>query len=322
MTKTEIYSIHEFKKIQHDEFVFFTCSSFEERAFCIPKSLDVNQIKKSFIFSTNATPKIKENATYIVNLLGSNAELRQIVKNDPFSYIQKFNEAINEVIQEQHKILYIDITTFNHEMLLILLKIIDKKRENFDQIRFLYIGAKEYSVGDSNENKWLSKGCKDIRSVLGYPGFLIPKKPTCLMILVGFEHERASALINAMEPDMIIIGHGKAENNHVFSHQHIEPMRYFEKIHKSLFSSRPNLQGFDFLVNDIESTMEIIKDKIQETQEYDHIIVPLNTKTSTLAIGLFALRNQNVQVCYAEPEVYNNVNYSAPGDVIVSYNLC
>lgn len=321
MTKTNVLTTQDFKESQHKEFVFLTCSSFEERAICIPEFLDLNKAKKAYVFSTHATTQIEKNASRIINVLGKIAELRHIVKNDPFSYNQSFGEVINEIISDQHKILYIDITTFNHEMLLILLKIVDKKKEHFDLVKFLYLGAKEYSVGDANENKWLSKGCKEIRSVLGYPGFLVPKKPTCLIILVGFEHERASALINAMEPDMIIIGHGKAEFEHVFSDQHIEPMRYFEKIHKSLFAGHSNLKGFDFSVNNIESTLEIVKKEIDETSGYDHIIVPLNTKTSTLAIGLLALQNQNIQVCYAEPEIYNNDNYSSPGNLIVTYTL-
>ena len=245
----------------------------------------------------------------------------EIVKNDPFSYMQSFYKAINEIIDNGYKNLYIDITTFTHEMLLILLKIVIKKKTSFEHIQFLYNGAKEYSVGDKNENKWLSKGCKDIRSVLGYPGYLVPKNPICVIILVGFEHERASALINAMEPDMIVIGHGKAEIDSVLSDNHIEPMKYFDEVHRSLFASFANMEGFEFSVKDVESTVSILEGIIEDTSKYDHIIVPLNTKTSTLAAGLVAISNPKVQVCYAEPEMYNNENYSKPSDTIVVYSL-
>lgn len=321
MIKADVYSISEFKELQHEELVFITCASFEERVFSIPSCIDNVLIRKAYVFSTNATDKIAENCEALRKLLGNDVVISNVRKNDPFSYRDSFSDAINNIILEGFTNLYIDITTFNHEMLLILLNIIIKKMDSLSKIRFLYNGAKEYSVGDSNENKWLSKGCKEVRSILGYPGFLVPKNPTCLIILVGFEHERASALINIMEPDMVLIGHGKIENACVMSEEHMEPMRYFEEVHRTLFASRSNMHGFDFSVKDVESTMAVLEEKINETSEYDHIIVPLNTKTSTLAAGLVALKNPKIQVCYAEPEMYNNDNYSIPGETIICYMI-
>lgn len=321
MSKTECYSVEELRDRQKKEIVFITCSSFEERVFTVPQTIDVNHIKKAYVFTTNATDRIRENSSRLKELLGKNSVLKEIKKNNPFSYAQEFSSTIDQIICDGEKKILVDITTFNHEMLLILLQVIEKRNESFDSIEFLYNGAKEYSVGDSDDKKWLSKGCRDIRSVLGYPGFIVPKKPICLIVLVGFEHERASGLINEMEPERIIIGHGKVENESVLSEQHIEPMRYFEKVHNTLFCNRANMSEFDFSVKDVESTVDILEEQIKNTSEYNHIIVPLNTKTSTLAIGLVGLKHAHVQVCYVEPEIYNNDNYSEPGEKIVSYML-
>lgn len=321
MIKTQSYNISEFQKLEHQEFAFITCASFEERVLIIPYAFKVEQIRKAYIITTNATPQIRENSNKLNVFFENKGVVKQVIKNDPFSYIQCFSSVINEIVQEQYKTLYIDITTFTHEMLLILLKVIDKKKDLFDNIEFLYIGASEYSVGDIKEKKWLSKGCKDIRNILGYPGFLVPKRQTCLIILVGFEHERATALINEMEPDRILLGCGQIECEQVLSENHIEPMCYFRDLYGSLFASRDNIQSFDFSVKDVESTIDTIKKQIEITKEYDHILVPLNTKMSTLAVGLLALENASIQVCYAEPEMYNNENYSQAGDVIVSYSL-
>ena len=153
--KTDAYSVQEFKQLQHEEFAFMTCASFEERVFSVPQCFANALIKKSYVFATNATDKIVENCATLQQLLGKNALVKNITKNDPFSYIRCFNEAISETIFEGCRNLYIDITTFNHEMLLILLKAIDKKKELFTSIKFLYNGAKEYSIGDKSENKWL-----------------------------------------------------------------------------------------------------------------------------------------------------------------------
>ena len=321
MNKTISYSFQEFKNFCCEEFLFLTCVSFEERTFTIPRILDKSLMKKGIVFTTNATDKIIKNCDVLLSLFKDKISVKEIVKNAPFSYSQIFNEGIDELINEGRKNLYIDITTFNHEMLLILLKIINRKKDSFNHIKFLYNGAKEYSIGDNKENKWLSKGCKDIRSVLGYPGLLIPKKPICLTVLVGFEHERASGLIERMEPDKIIIGHGKIDSSCVLSEKHIEPMRYFQDVHKSLFASKANMSSFDFSVRDVDATMTIIEEQVINYPDYNHIIVPLNTKTSTLSIGLLALKIPKIQVCYVEPELYNNENYSLPGDTIVEYNM-
>lgn len=321
MGKTECYLVRELKDKQQEEVVFLTCASFEERVFSVARNIDIDFIEKAFVFTTNATDKIRENSDKLKSLLGDKCSVEEMEKNNPFSYAQKFNTVINTIISEREKKLLVDITTFNHEMLLILLQIINKKIDSFERVEFLYNGAKEYSVGDSDDKKWLSKGCKDIRSVLGYPGFISPKKPICLILLVGFEHERASGLINEMEPERIIIGHGKVDNESVLSEQHIEPMRYFEKVHKTIFCNRENMSEFDFSVKDVKSTIDILEEQIKNTSDYNHIIVPLNTKTSTLAIGLVALKKTSVQVCYVEPEIYNNDNYSEPGEKIVSYVL-
>ena len=40
----------------------------------------------------------------------------------------------------------------------------------------------------------------------------------------------------------------------------------------------------------------------------------MNNKVSTIAAGLYALENKNVQLCYAEPVEYNTEGYSESAD--------
>ena len=73
-------------------------------------------------------------------------------------------------------------------------------KEYLGDIYVSYIGAKEYSVNEKNEDdKWLSKGIKEIRTVIGYPGFSDPTKDNHLLILFGFESDRTKRLINEFE---------------------------------------------------------------------------------------------------------------------------
>lgn len=321
MNNTRNILISDFSKEDHTGYSLFTCASFEDRSLHIIKALDIRKIEWINIFSTKASERAISHCDAMEKLCRDKCKVYSLENGGPLSYAKAFYDAINETITAQRKKIYIDISTFTHEMLLVLLSVIRKKEKDFDSIVFLYLGAQDYSIGDSDEHKWLSKGCKEIRNVLGYPGFLVPKKPVCLIVLVGYEHERATALINEMDPDKLLIGYGKIDSEFMLSDHHISPMRYFEGVHKNIFASRPNVERFDFSVKDIDSTVKTIKEQIGKNSEYDYIIVPLNTKTSTLAVGLLALENPAIQVCYAEPETYNVENYSISGDQIVEYRL-
>src|SRR5699024_3770044 len=106
------------------------------------------------------------------------------------------------------KKVFIDITTFTHETLLILLAIF---REKFSYTNVVcgYVNAKEYSYDcEDQKDKWLSRGIGEIRSVLGYSGVLKPSKKNLLMVIVGYEYERAVRIIEAVEPDFLSLGYG------------------------------------------------------------------------------------------------------------------
>lgn len=303
------------------KYTFLTCASFEDRSLAIPKNLDIDMITNAVVFTTKASDLIMHNCNEMEKIFNDKISIVEIENNNPFSYFDKFLELLDKEISLQHKRLVIDISTFTHEMLLILLKLLNQKKDCFIEIKFLYVGAKEYSIGNNPEEKWLSKGCKVVRNVLGYPGVRLPTNPICLTVLVGFEHERANALVKLMDPEKLFIGHGYIDETCVYSKEHMLPMQHFNTVYKMVFSGRSNVKSFDFCVNDIDDTRSIIQKIISENPNYDHIIVPMNTKTSTIAVGLIALDNPNIQICYAEPEYYNEKNYSKSGESFVEFGF-
>ncbi len=297
-----------------------TCASFEERSLMVAQHIDAKMITHAFVFSTDSTPKIVEAKEKIENIFSDKSTVYLIQKNNPFQHLERAYDMAQKIADSGIKKILFDITTFTHEMLLILLSVIWRKKDLYDKIDFVYTGAKEYCPNVFDGGKWLSKGCKEVRSILGYPGLLVPKKPTCLIILVGFEHERASGLIDMVDPDQLFIGCGITQSAHVISENHIGPMKEFEAMYKSLLSSRANVSTFEFSAKDMDSTLNSIKKIIEGTKEYNHIIVPMNTKISTLAIGIAALNDPSIQLCYAEPETYNFDNYSLTGDSVLYYS--
>jgi len=132
-----------------------------------------------------------------------------------------------------------------------------------------------------------------------------------LVILTGFEWERATRLVDLLEPDALSIGIGKDPTN--LNHQ--ETMTNFENDFKNWME---NLKGvrhnqFIFSCSEINSIISSLQKILTEFPSDNFIFVPLNTKLSTISTALVALDNSKVQVCYPIPEVYN-MSYSEPID--------
>lgn len=309
------------EKMKNREFSLLCCASFEKRSQCVPQALSVIPIKRVSIFSTEASKSICNSAEVIKSFFENEVYLIKLRKDDSISISRSIANEINEIINNGIRDIVIDISTFTHEILLILLMLIYKKRKSFDRITCIYTGAKDYSVGDPTERKWLSKGCKDVRTIIGFPGLILPRKPTCLIVLVGFEHERAAKMIAEMDPELLVIGKGLPTNEHIISECHKAPMLYFHKLVNDMVSNRGDVRSFEFSCRDINETVKSLRKQIEEAKDFNHIIIPLNTKISTVAVALTALNDPKIQVCYAEPETYNYTNYSEPDDKVTIFDL-
>lgn len=303
----------------------FLCSaSFESRSCSISKSIKSLSFKHITVFAANdCHPSIMKTALVVKSLFAERPEIVTTKTRDPLFTADAIAKTVNQIINNEIKDITIDITTFTHEMLLILLKLLLKHKDYFSRVTCVYTGARDYSVGDAKELKWLSKGCKEVRSVFGYPGKLIPGRPTCLIVLVGFEHERATRIIIEMDPEQLLLGKGIPSVKHLTHESHKAPMEFFHKLVDNMVSSRGRgaVKHFEFSCSDIAQTVKSLKSNIQETPNHNHIIVPLNTKISTAAVALTAIENSAIQVCYAEPETYNFATYSEPDDKVTIFDI-
>jgi hypothetical protein len=201
----------------------------------------------------------------------------------------------------------VDITTFTHEALLILLKLLQLKLKPTDSVTFLYTAALEYSVGDEEENKWLSKGIGEIRSVLGYPGKVLPTQKLHLVILTGFESERAERFIEEYEPNMLSLGLADPDSSTSPAHYPVNRAK-----HSRIAARHKDAVTFVFSCSDPVETMTAIQDRIRQVPDHNVLIAPMNTKISTVGAALVAFDNDSVQLCYATANQYNESNYSKP----------
>lgn len=318
MNRVDLININ--SVLDSSNYVFIFGLGFDPRSLSILKNIQLEKIE-SIVGISNAgwssfnEPAILEYKSFIRKgdlIVGEGA---QSILDVADSFIAG---AIPRLIE--HEKILIDISSLSHELLVVIMGILN----NFDLLKkctLLYIGASEYSINTSKENIWLSRGVKTIRSAFGFPGVMLPSRKLHLIILAGFEVERASEVIIRYEPSSLSIGLGEKAAS--FSHEHFENnLKFHSNLENFIIdqiSSDPILNKFYFsCVSPIETKNKIIEhiDMLRLGGEKNIVICPLNTKISTVGVVLAAIERPDIQICYAEPEEYNIQGYCKAGDFV------
>jgi len=310
MKKFQLDKLAEYIKGKID--VFICSSSFEDRCLSIPKEAVNLGIPLNLIFCvTDLDSKIEQNAKRIASALGGQSYKVAIQIDNPAQSLKIMSEALNDVIHnDKQQSFLIDITTFTHEGLLMLLKLLQLKKKDNDKLFLCYNGAKDYSYNKSiPEDKWLTKGVKSVRSILGYPGLLDPSKKNHLVILFGFEGERTRRLIDIFEFDLVSLAFGSKEASISDCHQQLNETR-----HKELLEFYPDAKKFEISLIDADQAKSQLLEYLKGFPEYNTVIAPMNNKISSIGAGLAAIEEPEIQLCYVTTNQYNFEGYSHPSE--------
>jgi hypothetical protein len=303
------------------EIDIFICSSgFEDRSAYLGINLNKIHIKKAIIFHIEDTYKLSEdNLSRIKENL---PELETVIypKNSPLVIYDKFYRLFEEfkTAADNKPNIVIDVTTFTREVLLILLKLLSSPDfiTSFD-VQLAYTPAESYAENASD--LWLTKGIREIRSVLGYAGMHSPSKELLLILLSGFEEERANEIITSFEPNKLILGKASDKDSINSNLSDIANAKY-----QSLADNNRSilLDQFEFSCTDIKETQTQLNLMIEKyEQQFNVIISPLNNKISTLGAAICGLKNENIQICYASANQYNINDYSNGSDYFLVFSL-
>jgi hypothetical protein len=318
MNKILYLNIDSFQQfLESNRFGIFICSSsFEDRCKKIPMLVG-NHSKQTLI------------CHYKDNYVSANnhfAELLCYFKNPKQIFLDRKNPLVNiDLISNELKSIFskknrnkkilVDITTLTREMIFILIYYFKNVPPvNKFNVTFVYNPAEKYAIDTKDySEKWLSRGVRDIRSVLGYSGLFLPDKKLALILLVGFEHERAKKIIDNFEPSKVFIGHASVEG---------AISKELQAINKKVFEDLKNMLSiemtqFEFSCKTPNETKDKVDDIIGSIKsEYNIVIASLNNKISTIGVAFSAMENPEVQVCYPTVNQYNIENYSTSKDEI------
>lgn len=287
--------------------VFIVCSSFEERTTAIVERLDERyEMLNSFVFKydeKNRTNLRDLNYEKIINKLREHSKsIFSIIcsHHDPLDGIFKFkNLCKNRSIELQNKNITIDITTFTKQYLLVLLKFIENEKPK--SIRLFYTEPEDYAV------KWgrpLSSGLIDIISVPTYGGHFYIHKENLLILLLGYEGDRAYAVWERLAPHKTIVLIGKPSFNNSWEGR-------VEQFNEKLISKLPK-EAINYIsaLNPFEVSKNMDELIDQYSQKFNIVISPLGPKPQAIGCYLSVKKYPDVQIIYSLPKFYEEEYFS------------
>ena len=282
--------------------LFMVCASFEHRTTSAIECLSEDyRAKKGIIYynqefvSNLKTSKNLERLKALLRLRCNGVDVREGSLVLPEKQFAVLKDAVLSLSPASIKAITIDVTTFNREALLVLMALL---RNNcaLARIRVLY-------VSPIRHGKWLSRGFREVRSVIGFPGVQRARRSTMLVVLSGFEPDRVKKLIEEHEPRIVLLGFGDPPTERHFLERNIEEQK--------TVLAKQDVERFRFPANNIkkchQSCMKLLRSHLSD---YNIILAPMSTKLSTLGAYLTAEANPEIQLTYCVPGEYNVENYS------------
>lgn len=308
------------KYIHGKEFRLIFGLGFDERSLNILELLTpIGPSQVISLFDTNITFSATENIDRYHQLVGNNG-ISIEVNNHILGVADKLSTLILSFDRSVRTI--VDITAISNEMLLILIALL-REYNLLENLTLCYTSAAEYSFNSSTQEIWLSKGVSSIRSILGYPGVQLPSQPLHLVLMTGFEVERALETISRFEPVILSLGVGAREES--VSKKHYEAnIAFAKRLEEFIFEQEQNcstLTKFSFSCIDPQQTKLNLHNHLSNFPSHNIVICPLNTKISTVGAGLYCFEHPEVQLCYTQPIEYNLGGYARPGDTISVFDF-
>lgn len=302
--------------------LFIGMGSFEVRCLTILGALAKNTGNFLFFKNRQAGDLASENLQKMKVIAGEKAISIDLDLDKPTLSADAFQTSLTHIKNAPDGPIFVDITTFTHEQLLIFLRVLSEAKID-RKVIFGYTGSEQYSINTDPEDVWLSKGVSQVRSILGFPGEFLPSKKLHLIVLVGFEYERAKAVIEQFEPAFLTLGIAKNTQSVSAAH-HATNQKFFDEVKRFVdvrTSIYPSIYTFRFSGVDPILTRDAVLTQVVKLSSCNTVVYPMNTKISTLGVGLAAIQNRGIQICYSRAITYNENGYSTPSQQVTVFEM-
>lgn len=288
------------------EIILIGSISFESRSLALAEAVGPASLARWICLKNRdiemSVEQIERRANEIAAEAGIALEIEETTRRDPLSVADAIRRIL-EAIGETSRPIVVDVSTMTHETALMVVAGVSELAPRWSDLRYAYNAAGQYGGNDrDNSQRWLSRGIQCVRSVVGYSGLWSPGDRATLVALPGFDLERVRRIVDEIEPDRVIVGVARPsqpEHQWMYARNH--------EVARSITAARDGVVFEYGALDPIDAAMQVAK--ALEGVDHNVIIAPLNTKVSTIAVGMLALANSDWQVCYAPALVYN-IHYS------------
>ena len=294
----------------------FVSASFEERGYGIGEQLWENVRSKRFVcFNENHLSYLHSSVNRFREMI-PNAEFVSLDSDNPLRSFNNLRLAIKSLTNDGACHVGIDITCFTREATPILLFLMKHELPKGSLITAFYQKAGHY--GRTRRGGWLTEGVREVRTILGYSGSVSLSADTHLIIVSGFEYERAQEIVDAVQPTRISLGHAMVEDGVAFTFNldHETFVKQLEGLYLGLSLDRFNFSSVDPFI-----TKANLQKVVQTSCNQNIVVACLNTKPATFGVSLAALEDPVIQLVYAQPVCYNTLGYSEPSGEIVFFTI-
>lgn len=307
---TELSKLPEAMKGKIDLLLFSV--SYERRSSVIWNSI-WSQCQKQMAFYNSNHDYLKTSVEDVKKNLPS-ASLVPINSDNPVGTFDK----LRQVMSGFHGPVKVglDITCFTREALAMLLLVLRHSLPEKSTLLCLYTVAAEYTASAKNKERdgWLSRGIAEVRSVLGYRGHVSLLATTHLIILPGFEVDRAQSIVDTLQPDRLTIGQLPPSEN--VSPQFTDRAAKMAERLRAYYPEQ-HLSNLSFSAKNPFATRDALLSVLVEQE--NTIVACLNTKIATVGVCMAAQSKSCVQLVYAQPVQYNVTDFAVPSTTIISF---
>jgi len=299
----ELKEIQKISTVNNESDDIFICAgSPEERCLGSIRKLE-NSYKAKNIFVLKYSHKNEQRETHLNEMRGILKRVGPIKEFliDEEAPIPIINEIIEGINAHKNPKVTIDITTLIKWHLLILLKALDL-RGLLDKCRFIYTEPEEYITELFQP---LSFGIKEIFPIPLFSGNFEFAKDCLLVIMLGYEGDRAMGLLENIDPTECLLLVPKPA-------YHPEWEGRTEEMNKEIINivGKSNIEYIDS--RNPVLVAEVLKSILSKRcSKYNCLISPMGTKPQTFGLYLYlAMKPTNSNLIYSAPLRHNDLFYS------------
>lgn len=301
-------------RIPLDVDVFVASASYEERAHSVYETVFRSRKTPTYVFyNGNHETYLRGSVERLMN--GStDATSIALDSDDPRVTFESLKKAINTIGNRAPRHIGIDVTGFTREALAMLLRVCKEYLPSECKITSYYHRANRYA--QDSRRGWLSQGIKDVRSVIGYAGRVKVSAEIHLILIAGFEIERAMAIVDVVGPSRITLGVlASRDKTRDAENPHAATLEEFINRTEAMCMGI-EFAKIEFSPSDSVVTRDAIR-AIPRRENENTAIACLNSKPAMIGACVAAIGLPDIQLVYAQPSAYNIADYSQPSQRIL-----